>query len=183
VVIPDPAVLRRCATKIRGLDIPDPFDLDRFCEQLSTRRGRPIRLVPFTAGTDGPCGLWISTDTVDIVYHEQATTPLHREHIVLHEIGHLVFAHTTLVASPSGNEQEMNALLDEELTQQLAPDLDPTVIRHMLGRTAYASIKEQEAETFATLVLQHDRRTPSTPELAGTLGRIAGVWGCPTVRP
>ncbi len=53
----DITVIRaRCEARLRGLDLPDPFDASAFCRALAGRRGRPIALHGFHS-LDGPCGL------------------------------------------------------------------------------------------------------------------------------
>src|SRR6185436_10468256 len=41
----------------------------------------------------GPCGVWLSLPEVDYVFYEPETSQLHREHIILHELGHLLCEH------------------------------------------------------------------------------------------
>ncbi|SEP53084.1 hypothetical protein [Amycolatopsis saalfeldensis] len=47
---------RRCAGRLRGLEIPVPFDLSVLAERIAARRGRPLKLLPM-AGLTGICGL------------------------------------------------------------------------------------------------------------------------------
>src|SRR5689334_14057925 len=86
-------VRRRHAAIIRELEIPAPFDLGQFVAGLERRRGRLIRLRPFSFGTGGLCGLWIGTAEADYIYHEAGTTLFHATHIVLHEIAHMLLGH------------------------------------------------------------------------------------------
>jgi len=130
---------RRCEARLRSLDLAVPFDIREFCDALARRRGRPIRLCPADT-TTGPCGLWIATDQVDYFVYDERTSPVHQEHIILHEFSHAVCEH-----SP---EQ----VLDEELAQLLFPDLSPVLVRHILGRTCYSEPEEREAEMTASLI-------------------------------
>ena len=61
---------RRCLARLRDLPLPEPFDVRALCEQVAERRGRPMRLMPI-AGLTGVCGLWIATDTTDLICYEQ----------------------------------------------------------------------------------------------------------------
>ena len=75
--------------------VPDPFDIELFCDRLALARQRPVVLAPFSANQPGmPCGLWFGLPTADLIFYEQATTPVHRDHLVLHEIGHMLQNHT-----------------------------------------------------------------------------------------
>ncbi len=120
---------------------------------------------------EGLCGVCISTASADYVYTPTGTTPFHREHIALHEIGHLLAGHR------SGVEVA-------DLAKMLLPDLNPAVVRAVLGRTSYTSEQEREAEHFATLVMERSRpnRTGprpavADPAVAAVLGRLEDTWG------
>ncbi len=117
-------------------------------ERLAADRGRPIHLLPLPAAPGNPTGLCISAAEAEYVFYESDATGIHREHIILHELGHLVFGHT-------------GALSLTDLTARLlAPSVDPRMVRTMLGRHDYSDESEREAEMFATLILA---RTGSGP--------------------
>src|SRR5690348_16289761 len=86
---------RRCEARIAGIEVPRPFDIDVFCAQISAHRNRPIRVcaLPMPAGTGSPCGAWLQTATTDWVFVEQSTSRFHRDHIVLHELAHMLCGH------------------------------------------------------------------------------------------
>ncbi|MDQ2875310.1 MAG: hypothetical protein M3Y33_11160 [Actinomycetota bacterium] len=132
---------RRCAAIVRELEIPEPFDLGQFIATLVLRRQRLIFLQPFTSGRGDPCGLWIGTDEADYIFCEQGTTPWHKTHIVTHEIAHMLLDHSGGTAAW------------QNLARLLAPDVDPALARLILGRTAYSTQEEREAETLASLIL------------------------------
>lgn len=143
---------RRYRRLVRELDLPTPFDIGVVCEHLSRRRGRPIRLLPMSLSADGPCGLWVATATTDYVVVESDTTGPHRDHIILHEISHLLLEHDSV------------RILTDDATRRLMPHLDPTAIQRLLGRSAYDAAEEREAEFLASLL--HGRlATARPPEL------------------
>jgi hypothetical protein len=74
------AVRRRCESTLRDVSVPSPFDVRAFTATVSSRRGRPIHLLPKSAPL-GPCGVWLAMPSADYVFFENATSPLHREHI------------------------------------------------------------------------------------------------------
>ncbi|MFE5857822.1 hypothetical protein ACFQ61_31985 [Streptomyces sp. NPDC056500] len=90
----------------------------------------------------GVCGLWIATDAADIVFYEQETTPSHQEHIVLHELSHVLCDHYPV---------SMNLAAQAE---ELLPSLDPALVQRVLGRAGYSTDEEREAEMLATLIRQ-----------------------------
>ncbi|MEU7823071.1 hypothetical protein [Catellatospora sp. NPDC049133] len=138
---------RRCKELIRDFDVPRPFDLELFRQELERKRGRRIVFVPVETGARCPCGLWLATADTDYVFVERATSPLHMTHIALHEIGHILFGHQGI--SPYSAEFLAKAL----------PTLDPSAVIRLLGRTAYSGRQEEEAETLATVVGERGRIT------------------------
>lgn len=148
---------RRCEARLREFRVPDPFDLDEFCAEIADRRGRPLILRPVPGlSADAPCGLWVGTERADHVFYDPGTSPLHAEHIVLHELSHILCGH-------SGADAAIGRLF---------PDLDPGSVRRVLGRVAYTDGQEREAEMLASLIRGRSARGPRT-----TLGRVADALG------
>lgn len=146
---------KRCETILGHLDLSRPFSLENLCTDIAEQRGRPIRLhpLPKEAAESGVCGLWVGTAGVDYVFYEAQTTPLHREHIVLHEIGHILFGHHSL----EGEETDGEA---------------PVV----LGRTNYTTRQEQEAEMLASMIRTRTmRQRPPVADRAPRRPRPPGV--------
>ncbi|OLF10814.1 ImmA/IrrE family metallo-endopeptidase [Actinophytocola xanthii] len=104
--------------------------------------------LPF-AGTS-TCGLWLGTASADFIFYEAHTSSAHQDHIILHELGH-VLCH------------EHDGSLDEDLLRTLFPALSPALVHQALGRTRYSAVEEQEAEVFAYLVQERVWRTRATP--------------------
>jgi hypothetical protein len=141
---------RRCQQRLRDLSIPQPFDLELLCADVAATRGRPIRLLPMTLPGSGPCGLWLAGEQADYIVYQEATSRLHQEHIVLHEIGHLLCRH------------RVSSVTDGHL-DAVFPHLNPETVRKILARSRYATEEEREAELIATLILQRAQRAPRTP--------------------
>ena len=136
----------RYAVILRDLQMPVPFELGQFVAALEQQRRRPILVRPFTSGPEGPCGLWIGTADADYIYHEAGTTPFHATHIALHEIAHMLLGH-------------QHAAAWEQLISLLAPDVNQALIQLILGRCAYSTTEEREAETLASLILSSTARS------------------------
>ncbi|WP_204815343.1 hypothetical protein [Mycobacterium riyadhense] len=133
----------------RKLPIPVPWDRNVLIDNLARERGRPIRLIPTdvnAAFTDGPCGLWLIFDHEDVILHEAGTTDYHIDQIVCHEIGHMILEHDSHrgKSGAMGFAQTYGALL---------PDLDPSAVLAVLGRTDFASDQERDAEMFASALM------------------------------
>ncbi|MDQ6670672.1 MAG: hypothetical protein M3069_07950 [Chloroflexota bacterium] len=132
---------RRCAAQLRSLELPDRFELSAVVARVAELRARPIVLWP-VANRPGPCGLWAALPGRDYVFYESDTSPMHQAHIILHELGHLIWGHQSAY------------VLDLDLLQSLLPDLDPGMIETVLRRARYETNEEQEAEVLASLALQ-----------------------------
>ncbi|WP_188316831.1 ImmA/IrrE family metallo-endopeptidase [Solihabitans fulvus] len=165
---------QRCIQQIERLRIGTPLDIGALCADLGRQRGRPIRLLPMPARAANPTGLWISSATADYVFYEEDTSFLHRDHIILHEIGHLMLNHTGAPA------------LTEATARLLLPNIDPAVVRRVLGRSNYSEQDEQEAEMFASLILSKagfrvdTRHIPvASEEISDVLNRLWSVLGSP----
>jgi hypothetical protein len=161
---------KECEARLSGLAVPRPFDVRVFCDQVAHWRGRPLHVheLPAAEAADLPCGMWIATDGADHIFHVPGGSPLHRDHIVLHEIGHMLFDHVVdehAVAPTSGSALD-----------RLLPDLDPAMVRRVLLRGGYSTEQEQAAEMMASLILQ--RAVASVPaDLGDVFGRARRVTG------
>jgi hypothetical protein len=144
-------VWRRCAALVDELEFSHAFDIKALCTRVADRRGRAIRLLAKKFPPGGPSGLCISTDHADYVIYQESTSPLHQEHIILHEIGHLLCEH------------EAEPVFGSELARTLLPSLDPQLVQRVLGRSHYSSRQEQEAEIVASLILQRAKRMAGRP--------------------
>jgi Zn-dependent peptidase ImmA (M78 family) len=154
---------KRCEDEIRRLRIGTPLDVAALCEELAEQRGRPLHLLALTSRTSNPSGLWVAAKKADYIFYDESVGEAHRAHIVLHEIGHMVFGHAGV------------AELDDLTARLLAPNLDRKVVRQLLCRDSYDNEHEQEAELFATLVLMRagfdvvgtvEQNVEADPELA-----------------
>jgi hypothetical protein len=133
------ATTRRAArAKLRelGITIPSPFRVDALCLHVSDLRGRPIRLLELDLSEAvAPCGLWIATATTDYICVDQAASVPLRQHIILHELSHILCGH--------------QGVLGPDYIKQFNI-LDPAVVRRILQRNAYDDAEEREAELLAS---------------------------------
>ena len=158
------ALRARCDTRLRQLgELPARFDAAMLCELLAQRRGRPIVLQTIDAGV-GPCGAWLACPSADLVLYERHTSALHQQHIILHEVSHLLCGHD----AESVDASELSALL--------LPDVRPDVVQRVLRRTTYSAEDEREAELLASLILERisisDDDVAHDAAVPGLLGRL-----------
>jgi hypothetical protein len=140
---------RRCRRLLNSLDIRPPLDVIDLCERVGRQRGKPIRLVEHSLPVPGPFGAWISTPSAEFILYQKETSGPHQNHIILHELGHILAEHTS-------DEQDdlLASDLDPSVVRERYPDLDPKAVRRALRRTSYDTADEQEAELVATIILE-----------------------------
>lgn len=159
----DPAVEQVCKLKA-SLVLPDPWDLNVFVAQVAENVGKPINVVaqPELAADGFPCGLVVErTDDIVIIY-DSTSSGYHGDHIVLHEIAHLLLNHTDPGCDSGGFVNAVEALL---------PDCDPAAVLRVLGRTDYDETEESQAELFASLVMSESRYGRPQSSLRATFFR------------
>lgn len=164
----DADIRRRCEQLLPQLPIPEPFHLEQFQEHLAAGRGRPLHVQEMPPREPGdPSGWWIGTATADYVFVDPDARPMHREHIILHELAHMVLDHA-----------HSEPHLDESLAA-LLPSLEPSLIKTMLGRTRYSEVQEQEAELLATLIGRQARegRAGVSSDVAALRARLRSTLG------
>ncbi|OHU71842.1 regulator [Mycobacteroides chelonae] len=131
---------------IGQLPVPSPWDRTVFVRTVEQLRGRRITLLPVDAAllAGSACGLWLVREHDDVVLYQDGTSQLHADQIILHELGHMLLGH------------DKNAKTDTaQMVSALTPNLDPGTVKAALGRSAYNTIAEHDAELFASLILSH----------------------------
>ncbi|MGW2158903.1 ImmA/IrrE family metallo-endopeptidase [Nonomuraea sp. NPDC001699] len=131
---------RRCAEIARRLPMPRPYRVRTLCDLVAAERGRPIRLLELP-GDDEMLGAWLATEATDLIFYKPDTTPPHQDHIILHELSHVICGH-----SPEVDPKAQRHVL--------FPSLNPALVRRVLRRSIYGSEEEQEAELLASLIWQ-----------------------------
>lgn len=161
----DRDLLRRCKTRLAGLEIPDPFDLAAFCEQVGRRVGRTIRLAPFTAevtralaGLD-VTALWIGGEDQGTLCFRPDALEWHQQFTVLHECAHLLCAHQPV-------PEDTRPALAAEWVHQVMPHCDPKAVVAVLARHGYSYVQEREAELTASLIEARIKRRTADPHFA-----------------
>ncbi len=75
-----------------------------------------------------------------------ADTEWHADHIIAHEIGHMLLGHGAIEGSPGGSAADLPL-------RELMPSLSLETIRNVLRRKDYGGERERAGETFADLLL------------------------------
>lgn len=93
------------------------------------------------------------TQTVDFIVYESETSKPHQDHIIAHELAHMV----------CGHRSGAGGTVDDETARLLFPDLAPELVQKILGRGNYSSVEEREAEVTASLILERINRPVLEP--------------------
>ncbi|WP_433652044.1 ImmA/IrrE family metallo-endopeptidase [Micromonospora zamorensis] len=156
---------RRVRRAVKDLELPRPFDVRTLSQSIARRRDRPIVLTALPLSAAGPGGLWLATDSTDYICYEANTSPLHQQHIVLHELGHLLCGHR-------GAERI------DDFARGLAPQLSETTMAIMFSRhrQSHPDASEMEAELFAYFVLERVGELPGRPDASNGLTEGDRRW-------
>lgn len=162
-----PAMEARFRKLTGTVPIPQPWDLTNYLAAVAAHRGRPIALHPVDAailsgtGCGTGSGLWIAKRDSDVIVYGADTTRWHAEHIIVHELGHMLLGHGA--EETPGTDSEMAHTVST--VAGLLPSISPESIAHVLGRSDYGTARERDAETFADMVMLHALRTPRRDSL------------------
>ncbi|GAA1025624.1 hypothetical protein GCM10009557_00240 [Virgisporangium ochraceum] len=155
-------VLRRCHERLAeleaaGLRIPDPFDAVELADRAGGCLGHRIRLCGIAMPAGAPFGLTLfTTDGGHIIAYEQSTNRLHRDHIISHELGHILLGH------------EPMPIDEPDAARLVFPRLSPELVNRVLNRNGtYGGREEQEAETMATILMERVSQVPDVSEVPG----------------
>jgi hypothetical protein len=120
------------------------FTMDDFIDWVQAYKGRRISFIPWDM-PPGMFGVWMSDadEAVEHVFIDKNIPPLHRVHIQLHELSHIVCDHPTVRLT----KDEMRSLLMQAVER-------PEVLGEALLRAPAKQEMEQEAEMLASLI-QH----------------------------
>jgi hypothetical protein len=164
----------RCHQRVDDLlqhtGIPYPWDINQFLDRLERHRGRDIDLCAISWTIGDSCGAWQQHDDHDVIAYADNTSGFHQDHIILHEIGHMISQHRG------------RCVLSQDEAQRIAPDLAPAAFAHLLQRST-GDAEEYEAETIASLIHQRVRVRPQLvidvvpPAAAQRLTRVEYIFG------
>jgi hypothetical protein len=161
---------QRVEDLLRHTGLPHPWDINQFLDRLECHRGRAIDLCAVTWHPGVSCGAWLARPDHDVIAYAQNTSGFHQDHIILHEVGHMISQHRG------------RCVLSDEEAHRIAPDLTPAAFAHLLGRSG-AQAEEYEAETIAALIHQRARLRPQLatdilcPADAQRLTRVEYLFG------
>ncbi|MFE1820801.1 hypothetical protein ACFW9S_17580 [Streptomyces anulatus] len=136
--------------------------MEQLCTALSRRRGRPLYLREAPLPVPGPSGMWVEYEDYDVILYQQQTTRLHQDHIVLHEIGHILVAENETVEkaaagataqAPELDPDEESAVVVEGWAAML-PVFAPETIKRVALRCSYDDGEECSVELVATIILE-----------------------------
>ncbi len=149
----------RVRALLAAVPVPRPWSMNAWVDRLETWRGREIDLVPVEYRPGRPSGAWQARPDYDLIAYVEHTSALHQDHIIAHELAHMLCAHT-------GTCQ-----MSESEAAQLAPDLAPQALSHLLTRVTTGT-DEYEAELIAVLLMSAATSEPPAVQ-PGASGRAA----------
>ena len=135
-----PQPIEQAQQAFRELGLGTEVSLGSLISHVQRLRGRPIVIEEHRElDSATTCGLWFSTDELEIVLHREPQSELHRQQFILHELAHMVLRH---------NE----GLVSADYAKTLFPDLDGERVRSALARDEFDREDEIVAELLADLL-------------------------------
>lgn len=122
---------------VRLPELPRPWDIEALCQELERTRRQPLTL-HFVDLPVVPFGVWYDTGAHDYIFCRSSATGYYRDHIILHEICHMLAGHGTLLPESAAVSGRSNPFLR-------APGAKGA---------ACSDAEEELAETFASFVLK-----------------------------
>lgn len=117
------------------IDLPSPFTVDAMVDSVAAHIGSTIRIRDVHLEAESPCGLWLALGKVNYIFVD-ARSHIHRDHIILHELAHMICGHNQGQVDLAG----------------FLPGIDPSRIHTALARSGYNDHQEAEAEIMATII-------------------------------
>ncbi|CAL9451014.1 hypothetical protein SUDANB58_02448 [Streptomyces sp. enrichment culture] len=171
MVVRERELRRHCRHLLRKLDIQPPLRVDELCRKLGEHLGKPIRLIPWALPVPGPFGLWMSRRDEEVIFYQEETTRVHQDHIILHEVGHILADH-----------QDDGDIGDD--LPDLGPEFPHDLTTRGFRRTCYSEDYEREAELIATIIQEWaviidyiTPRAPEDPALGPLRSALSPQWG------
>ena len=118
---------------------------ERFWSVVRTQSQRAIELGPVDTEPGAPSGTWCRTARTDYLFYERQTSSFHQAHILMHLVARLLLSNQS---APT-------------IDPWLIPDLDPQLVRLILGNDSEVSQPHGEAENITILALERVNRRPS----------------------
>ncbi|SDJ04000.1 hypothetical protein SAMN04488074_101348 [Lentzea albidocapillata subsp. violacea] len=134
----------RIDRELNSFEWPVPFDIGVLLDQIAVRRGKPIALFPAELPAEGPGGLVVERRDDLVIVFDDRLPMLQQEHIIMHEVSHILFGHRGTTLDDLGGADELS-------------ELDPEVVKtaqRFARRHGYSQHEETEAEIAAALMWQ-----------------------------
>lgn len=90
-------------------DVDKNFSIATIVANAASYRGRPIELVPRPGNFLGPdkYGAWLAGETTDYVFFDSETASIHQNHIIMHELCHMILGHETVMVDDQTTSGEV----------------------------------------------------------------------------
>ncbi|MFF4453772.1 hypothetical protein [Streptomyces goshikiensis] len=120
-----------------------------------------------------------------MILYQHETTRLHQDHIILHEVGHILVAENEEDAAKATAEAPVDASLEGETTifvegwAAMLPTFAPETIKRVARRCTYENGEECAVELVATIILEWSSVLDGTAPLSDdpALRRVESALG------
>lgn len=128
---------------VDALVLPDPWDIDTLIACTAAQAGRRLRVESRPAMGDGITGTIFRLAHEDVIFYREDLAGLYRDHVLCHELGHLLAGH---LEGPEAYRPGS----DDDLAHAFAV--------MMQRQCQYGEARERTAEEIAELILARVRQ-------------------------
>jgi hypothetical protein len=101
--------------------IPRPWNVEVLCQRIAHRRSRELVLHELNIPAL-PVGLWYDDGVRDHIIFRQGIVGYYRDHVILHEIGHLLAGHGLIRTLLSNGQRSKYSHFEEHLAEEFASE-------------------------------------------------------------
>ncbi|MFF0740541.1 hypothetical protein ACFYVL_09075 [Streptomyces sp. NPDC004111] len=160
---------RRKTSHLERLDLPNVTCVRDLVDEVSRRIGRKVELVPVERAPGAAplaCGKAEIGATFVTIEYDARTSVLHQDHIIAHELCHLLLGHHESLSPADLSENLLDGCVGGDAVQMML--LGRTVhdegeVQMVLRRTVYDADEERDTEHLASLlqsrIIAHVTRT------------------------
>lgn len=161
MTMPDDDAYKIAAEALSRLKFRRPWSIDQFIAELSIMLGKPIvvRELPRELSQQ-LTGIWIPTAVHNVIQIKFGVTGHYREHLICHEIAHIVLSHTPTPEVLEQLRRAYFARLTPDLPLdwlELLEDSQPCLARRAPGilgpGSNFRHPIERQAEWLATMIM------------------------------
>ena len=129
-------------------------------DEVAARRGKNIVLIPYKMDGLEQFGCWLTShdESYDFIFYESRTARVHQDHIILHELSHMMLGHRTYAVGKDSIAHDIAALMrtmkKDAVVEQEAEQLAVLIQEAVLDQIGLKEMLRQAGDTGWSELLQ-----------------------------